>query len=73
MFLTHAVLGKLCSIIKVTRKLFTKGIFLLFVAVRGTGYHLSLFFLGGGGGGIFLDAVNVALKFRFRYEHTMTR
>ena len=72
MFLTHAVLGKLCSIIKVTRKLFTKGIFLLFVAVRGTGYHLSLFFWGGGGG-IFLYAVNVALKFRFRYEHTMTR
>ena len=30
------------------------------------------FFLGGGRG-IFLYAVNVALKFRFRYEHTMTR
>ena len=72
MFLTHAVLGKLCSIIKVTRKLFTKGIFFIVCSSKRNRLSFIAFFFGGGGG-IFLYAVNVALKFRFRYEHTMTR
>ena len=72
MFLTHAVLGKLCSIIKVTRKLFTKGIFFIVCSSKRNRLSFIAFFLGGGGG-IFLYAVNVALKFRFRYERTMTR
>ena len=74
MFLTHAVLGKLCSIIKVTRKLFTKGIFFIVCSSkRNRLSFIAFFFWRGGGGGIFLYAVNVALKFRFRYENTMTR